>query len=83
MTESVFSTLGNADKGEEKQGDGLAHQLTPDVRSSDVSYMQTRNRKQRLLQEAEGNSASDPEFEKSVPGGGKASKKKNKKLYLY
>ena len=68
-----FSTVGNADKGEEKQGDGLAHQVTPELRSTEESGGHTRNRKQRLLEEAERN-ISDPEYQKNVPGGGKAGK---------
>jgi len=68
-----FSTVGNADKGEEKQGGGLAHQVTPELRATGESGVQTRNRKQRLLEEAEGN-ISDPEYQKNVPGGGKSGK---------
>ena len=68
-----FSTVGNADKGEEKEGDGLAHQITPEVRGGEEPGVQTRNRKHRLLEESEGN-ISDPEYQKNVPGGGKSGK---------
>ena len=51
----------------------MAHQVTPELRSTDESGVQTRNRKQRLLEESAENTP-DPQYQKNVPGGGKSGK---------